>query len=126
MGKVWSTVYIACILCGVVLISGYGFAWAGVPAAPSDSTMIDNTLAEIDQVKALLGVIIILFGGNMWWTRRYVNQNDAKWKTNWDHHREYDDLKTRHDVMMEMAGNIPHPTPAKSPPIKHYSTGKGK
>lgn len=123
MGRVWTVIYTSCICGGLILVIGYSLAWAGVPKAPGSDT--SSLFTQANQLKGLIGIVILLFGGNMWWMRQYITQNNAKWKTNWDHHRAYDDLKTRHDVMMEMSGCTPQPKEKKSPTITHYSSEKG-
>ena len=122
MGRIWTLLYTASIMLGLVLITSYGVAVAGVPKSPSEDVVF--VMNGADQIKALIGILILLLTGNLWWVRRWVNGQEEKWKTNWEHHRVYDDIKSRHDQMMELNGHPSNPVQCASPPIKNYSTKK--
>jgi hypothetical protein len=121
MGRLWTLFYTASIMLGLILVTTYVFAAAGTPKSPSEDLFI---MSAAGQIKALIGILILLLTGNLWWIRRWVNGQERKWETNWEHHRVYDDIKSRHDQMMELSGHPTNPIQCASPPIKNYSIQK--
>lgn len=82
------------IVSGIILIlSSFPPAWAEI--SPRNSSNIEpyDLASQANQIKLLIGAIVLLFGGNLFWLRKLVNGNDAH------HAKHYDEAKKlRHDL----------------------------
>ena len=74
----------------------------------------DQQFSQAHQIKLLIGVVIVLFGGNMWWTRKYINNQDEVNKSRSKEikgiNQKLDTLQGEHDMNQQIRGCAADPT----------------
>lgn len=79
-----------------------------------NSKVEEEGLSQAHQIKLLIGVVIFLFGGNMWWTKRYVRQQEERDKVVAKEikgiNKKLDTLQGEHDMSMSLRGCAADPT----------------
>ena len=104
MTRTCSLICAACIAFGLLLVATSVLAEAGVGGHDGGLVAGLGAFTPANQIKALLGVLILLFGGNMWWMRKYIHDNDADKKNIWKHIDELTEMKGEHNASMDLRG----------------------
>ena len=62
----------------LVSLSSLPPAWAEITQPLPSPVPVENVLTQANQIKLLVGLLLFMIGGWIWWFKRYITSNDKK------------------------------------------------